>query len=166
MRETFFFGRERDPKKMVKNVVFRVLEFPGKKICTKTRSMRVVSAFGMISLSLSLSTKLFRHKHTTTTTTTTTVQYDDDDDDSSEESPLTEEEEEEEERKSVAFSFLWWSFFVFFLFCVVGLCCYYASNSFLVRRIEWPSAAPRRLRTPTTKTTKTRTEGRRRRVGK
>ena len=150
---------------MLKNVVFRVLEFPGKKICKKTRSMRVVSAFGMISLSLS--TKLFRHKHTTTTTTTTTVQYDDDDD-SSEESPLTEEEEEEEEeeeRKSVAFSFLW-SFFVFFLFCVVGLCCYYASNSFLVRRIEWPSAAPRRLRTPTTKTTKTRTEGRRRRVGK
>ena len=66
-------------------------------------------------LSLSLSTKLFRHKHTTTTTTTT-VQYDDDDD-SSESSPLT--EEEEEERKSVAFSFLW-SFFVFFLFCVVA----------------------------------------------
>ena len=65
---------------------------------------------------LSLSTKLFRHKHTTTTTTTT-VQYDDDDD-SSESSPLT-EEEEEEERKSVAFSFLW-SFFVFFLFCVVA----------------------------------------------
>ena len=105
---------------------------------------------------LSLSA-LFRHKQTTTTT----VQYDDD----SSESPLTEEEEEEEEeRKSVAFSFLW-SFFVFFLFCVVGLF-YYASNSFLVRRIEWPSAAPRRLRT-TTKTTKTRTEGRRRRrVGK
>ena len=64
-------------------------------------------------ISLSLSTKLFRHKHTTTTTTT--VQYDDDD--SSESSPLT--EEEEEERKSVAFSFLW-SFFVFFLFCVVA----------------------------------------------
>ena len=99
---------------MLKNVVFRVLEFPGKKICKKTLSMRVVGLRD--DLSLSLSTKLFRHKHTTTTTTT--VQYDDDDD-SSESSPLTEEEEEEEERKSVAFSFLW-SFFVFFLFCVVA----------------------------------------------
>ena len=94
---------------MLKNVVFRVLEFPGKKICKKTLS-RVVGLRD--DLSLSLSTKLFRHKHTTTTTT---VQYDDDD---SSESPLT--EEEEEERKSVAFSFLWWSFFVFFLFCVVA----------------------------------------------
>ena len=55
-------------------------------------------------LSLSLSTKLFRHKHTTTTTTTTTVQYDDDDD-SSEESPLTEEEEEEEEEEERALRF-------------------------------------------------------------
>ena len=65
---------------MLKNVVFRVLEFPGKKICKKTRSMRVVSAFGMISLSLSLSKTLssqthhhHHHHHPPSNTTTTTT---------------------------------------------------------------------------------------------
>ena len=128
--------------------------FPGKRYAKK--HFRESSAFGMISLSLS--TKLFRHTQTH----------------HHHHRPIRRRligkssygrrrRRRRRERKSVAFSFLW-SFFVFFLFCVVGLF-YYASNSFLVRRIEWPSAAPRRLRT-TTKTTKTRTEGRRRRVGK
>ena len=93
---------------MLKNIVFRVLEFPGKKICKKTLS-RVVG----LRDDLSLSTKLFRHKHTTTTTT---VQYDDDD---SSESPLTEEEEEEEEEKERCVFLL----VVFFCLLLV-LCCW------------------------------------------
>ena len=116
----FLFGRERDPKKMLKNVVFRVLEFPGKKICKKTRSMRVVSAFGMISLSLSfyktLSSQTHHHHH------------------HHHHRPIRrrrrligrksshgkEEEEEEEEEEERCVFLLVVVFFVFFLFCVVA----------------------------------------------
>ena len=164
MRETFFFGRERDPKKMLKNVVFRVLEFPGKKRCKKTLSMRVVGLRDDLSLSLykTLSSQTHHHHH-------------------HHHRPIRRRRRRLIGRKSShgrrrrrrrrrekerCVFLLVVVFFCLLLVLCCGLCCYYASNSFLVRRIEWPSAAPRRLRTPTTKTTKTRTEGRRRRVGK
>ena len=167
MRETFFFGRERDPKKMLKNVVFRVLEFPGKKICKKTRSMRVVSAFGMISLSLSLYKTLssqthhhhHHHHHRPIRRRRRLIGR------KSSHGRRRRRRRRRREKERCVF-LLVVVFFCLLLVLCCGLCCYYASNSFLVRRIEWPSAAPRRLRTPTTKTTKTRTEGRRRRVGK
>ena len=158
MRETFFFGRERDPKKMLKNVVFRVLEFPGKKICKKTLSMRVVGLRDDLSLSLQNSFVTNTPpppppppSNTTTTTHRKVVL-------------LRKKKKKKKRERALRFPScggLFLSSSCFVLWPVL-----YASNSFLVRRIEWPSAAPRRLRTPTTKTTKTRTEGRRRRVGK
>ena len=153
MRETFF-GRERDPKKMLKNVVFRVLEFPGKKICKKTLSMRVVGLRDDLSLSLQNSfvtnTPPPPPPSNTTTTTHRKVVL------------LRKKKKKKKRERALRFPScgLFLSSSCFVLWPVL-----YASNSFLVRRIEWPSAAPRRLRT-TTKTTKTRTEGRRRRVGK
>ena len=156
MRETFF-GRERDPKKMLKNVVFRVLEFPGKKICKKTLSMRVVGLRDDLSLSLQNSFVTNTPpppppppSNTTTTTTHRKVVL------------LRKKKKKKKRERALRFPScgLFLSSSCFVLWPVL-----YASNSFLVRRIEWPSAAPRRLRT-TTKTTKTRTEGRRRRVGK
>ena len=150
MRETFFFGRERDPKKMLKNVVFRVLEFPGKKICKKTLS-RVVGLRDDLSLSLqnSFVTNTPPPPPPSNTTTTTHRKV-----------LLRKKKKKRERALRFPSCGLFLSSSCFVLWPVL-----YASNSFLVRRIEWPSAAPRRLRT-TTKTTKTRTEGRRRRVGK
>ena len=147
--------RERDPK-MLKNVVFRVLEFPGKKICKKTLS-RVVGLRDDLSLSLQNSFVTNTPppppppppSNTTTTTTHRKV-------------VLSRKKKKKKRERALRFPScgLFLSSSCFVLWPVL-----YASNSFLVRRIEWPSAAPRRLRT-TTKTTKTRTEGRRRRVGK